>query len=188
LSELDALLEDLDEEQAAKVKALFAATNKEAELAKRDVRVRENPTFEKDHPRAWAALQKNLISLGDALTDADISNALAAEEKKLEALGVPIPGAGAAAKEPVNEPVNDPAAAFGGQPAGGGIPSVPDSTPELREAMDSGDGAQVIKTIHKLRKEGHARVFVDPSSGIPVSELSPIRQEYEADPHPNSVS
>lgn len=152
--DLDAVLAELDDEQAAAIRGALA--DKDAAKAKmeRDLKLATDSEIRQKYPRAWKAYEKKMIDFGDAVSPEDISKILKGKEEELAALGVPVDTPAPAA---VQEAEPDPAAAFGA-PVGGGQQTAPrDLTKEYLETMkvDSySDRAKLPEIIAEMNKKG----------------------------------
>lgn len=135
---LEELRETLDEDTFNAIKAQFdgnAVRDAEAARDKRDLALLRDPDRVKDYPRAANALKSGLIDLGDATDDEAIKAALEAQEKKLEALGVPLPGGTPdPTPPPSSTPPADPTQALGSLPGGAPAPPERDLVREYLEA------------------------------------------------------
>ena len=188
IAELLALVAEGDEDAIAEVTKLFASKDsaavKDKAVMARELKIKTDAELRGKYPRAIRAYDADDLTLPDDLSDSALEKALAAKEAKLEALGVP---AAATPTAPDGEPVTDPAQAWATNrgPSGPGHQTPESAEPKLREHLEAGASvAEIVKDIHALHREGHGR-GLDPT-GRGAFHAS-ITQDYESEPHPNSI-
>lgn len=182
MADLDELLADLDDDVAAQIRDQFKAKEEAAAKANaesnRVLKLKTDADLRSKYPRAIRAYEADDLTLPDDLSDEALVAALAAKEKKLEAMGVP------AGEEPpkaeAEEPVEDPAKALSGQSK---VQSPTDLQPEsaepgMRKLMEEGGSTRdFVRQMHALHREGR----------VGEGAMRDIIADYEADPHPDSV-
>lgn len=174
---LEELRDTLDEDTFNAIKAQFdgnAERDADAARAKRDLALLRDPDKTKDYPRAANALKAGLIDLGDATDDEAIKTALEAQEKKLEALGVPLPG-GDPPPTPSQAPTPpaDPTQALGAMP--GGAPAPPERD-LVREYLD----AHTEQTVEG--RERAAIILVEMNRAGMKDEIKELARRVSAKP------
>jgi hypothetical protein len=131
VDELLALAAEGDEEAQAEIKNLFSSKEREATIAKRDLKLKTDATLRDRYPRALRAWDKGKLKLTEDMTEDALIDALKDKEDEYAELGVPVGDPSAAPPTPVVEPVasgesaSDPAQAL----AGGKAASSPGGQP-----------------------------------------------------------
>ncbi len=177
LSNLEAILETLDEEDAKAIRDAMAEKDSilhAKALAERDLKLATDKTLRDRYPRTIRAYQDKLLDLGETVDQDELVAVLKREEEKLAKLGVPIQepepegeNEAASQKTPLvgeegnteTPPAPDPAQAWGTPPSGGGAgPSAPRSlTQEFLECMktDSGpDRDRMVDILGEMNAKG----------------------------------
>jgi hypothetical protein len=167
LTDLAAILETLDEEDAKTIRAAMEekdALARDKERLARDLKLATDTGLREKFPRAFMAYDKKMLDLGNALSEEEITAQFKAKEAELVALGVPISTPPTATAQPAaaTETPPDPAAAFG-TPVGG--PATPSAARNLEaefdEKMKSADPTDrlgLIEIINDMSKDERERV------------------------------
>jgi len=163
LSDLNALLETLDEDDAKAIRDALAEKDdlvKQNARTARDLRLATDSKLREAYPRAFRAYELKELDFGEAITEDEVLALLKTNEAKLAKLGVPISTeplvvAAASATEP--EPAPDPAAAFGTPVAGGTPAASRNLTQEFLESMKADtpiDREKMAEVIGEMNSKG----------------------------------
>jgi hypothetical protein len=90
IDELVELIQAGDEDAAGELKSLLGSKDREAAVAKRDLRLKTDATLRERYPRALRAFDKGKLKLADDLDESALVEALRESENDLAELGVPI--------------------------------------------------------------------------------------------------
>jgi hypothetical protein len=172
---LDDLADVLDPEQLAAVRARVGETDSTLARTQRDLALLRNPQTLTDYPRAAQALKLGVIDLGDAVTPEAVSERMKAEEAKLEALGVPVSAAPAAAPAPATS--DDPTAALASLQRGVAPPVARDLPREYIEAVggtteqDRERAAVILLEMNNLGMKEEISALSERLGGRPIIPL-----------------
>lgn len=147
VDELLALAAEGDEEAQAEIKNLFSSKEREASIAKRDLKLKTDATLRDRYPRALRAWDKGKLHLTDDMTEDALVDALRDKEEEYAELGVPVGDPSTSPPAPVVESVateastDDPAKAL----TGGKAASSPGGQPRdmVTEFFDGLKGSTV---------------------------------------------
>ena len=180
VEELITLIAEGDESAQTELTNLLANSNREAAIAKRDLRLKTDEKLRERYPRALRAWEKGHLSFADSVSEDEMAEMLRSKEDEYASLGVPIDTQPASAPAPVVETVQtedgsgDPAQAL----AGGKAASSPGGQPRdlVAEYFDALKGS----TIHDQARAN--AVLVELNKSGQQDKIGQITHQLEARP------
>jgi hypothetical protein len=183
MSDLNALLETLDDDDAKTIREALAEKDnliKAKARAERDLRMVSDDGLKERFPRAWRAYQKKRLDLGETVDAEEVIALLKAKEEELADLGVPAGEAQAQGSSSDAQPASaesaapDPAAAFGAPVAGGQPSGSRNLTQEFLESMkadtpiDRDKMAEIIGEMNTKGAKDQIEQLVDVLNARPI--------------------
>jgi hypothetical protein len=176
VDELLVLVAEGDEEAAGELRTLLGSKDREAALARRDLKLKTDVTLKERYPRALRAFDKGRLKFTDNMSEAEMLDALRDKEEELAELGVAVDPPTSASGAPV-EPVaveTDPAKAL----SGGKAASSPGGSPRdlVAEYFDAMKGS----TEHDRAKANN--ILVELNQAKQQDKIDQITRSLEARP------